>query len=395
MIKQRFKLILIILLLLVVGSAVYIYFDRFAPVRLEQEEQITVWYVDDGVAMQRMDELVAEYNKGDGKDSGVTVVLRSFADDAALSAALSSATKLPNVVLCSADTAAMLNAEDRLYGLDGYFDRWKLSDCPDNYLEGAQVSGKLIGLPILSEADVLLLNTELFDDAKSLSTYERLCAISDEYYQRNDKSFYTVEDYSDFFRLQVLRLGGDFDGVNPHDSDDDNCIYIYNELLATSALNRGFDLPEKNTAKSVADGEIACAVLSSASITEELSGDAEGLEILPVPHMKDGGSECVERLTMLCVLKSDENEELASCLFAEWFASEDVNTRLAEGSGCLATFGESTAGSDKTAQKLLAVLDDMLDEYDSVIYPPDAKYAENSMEFDLNLATLMDGLRNK
>ena len=78
MIKQRLKLILILLAVLIVGSAVYLYFDRLAPVRLDKEEQITVWYVDDGTAMQRLSELAEEYNKGEGKGSGVSVVLRSF-----------------------------------------------------------------------------------------------------------------------------------------------------------------------------------------------------------------------------------------------------------------------------------------------------------------------------
>ena len=63
------------------------------------------------------------------------------------------------------------------------------------------MKGELVALPVLSETDVLMLNTKLYGDTDSLKTYERLCAVSDEYYQRNDSSFYTVEDYSDFFRL--------------------------------------------------------------------------------------------------------------------------------------------------------------------------------------------------
>lgn len=395
MIKQRLKLILILLAVLIVGSAVYLYFDRLAPVRLDKEEQITVWYVDDGTAMQRLSELAEEYNKGEGKDSGVSVVLRSFSDEAALQAAISSGTNLPNVILCGSDTASLLNDGDKLYKLGDYFDKWKLSGCPDAYIEGAEVKGELVALPVLSETDVLMLNTKLYGDTDSLKTYERLCAVSDEYYQRNGSSFYTVEDYSDFFRLQIMRLGGEFDGVNPHDSDDKNCIYIYNNLLATSALERGFDLPGKTPAKSVADGEIPCAVLSSASVTECVQGSADDIEFLPVPYMKDGSRECVERLTLLCILKDDDNRQLASCLFAEWFTSKDINTRFAEGSGCLATFGESKAGDDETAAKLLSTVTELLDGDGSVIYSLDAEYAANSIEFNLNLATLMDGLRNK
>ena len=41
MIKQRLKLILILLAVLIVGSAVYLYFEHLAPVRLDKEEQIT------------------------------------------------------------------------------------------------------------------------------------------------------------------------------------------------------------------------------------------------------------------------------------------------------------------------------------------------------------------
>ena len=37
MIKQRLKLILILLAVLIVGSAVYLYFEHLAPVRLDKE----------------------------------------------------------------------------------------------------------------------------------------------------------------------------------------------------------------------------------------------------------------------------------------------------------------------------------------------------------------------
>lgn len=394
MAKLRLKFILLLLALLVIGGGVYIYFDRFAPVTMDEKVSVDIWYVDGGVAWDTLEDIIEEYNKWEGADTGITVTLRAFETEAELQEALSSDGDMPNMVFCETGMAAMLSEADMLAGIDDYFDAWRLSEFPEKYVSGAKVGGYLLGLPVLSETDIMLLNTDMFADVDSLGTYERVCAVSEEYYKRNGSSFYTLEDYSDFFRLMILRLGGEFDGVSPHDSDDDDCRYLYNEFLAPSALNRGFDLSVGDAAQSVANGDIPCAVVSSASAAEVLDGN-DNIELLPVPSVKKGNDTAVERLTLLCILKGSENEELASCLFAEWFSSEEINTRFAKGSGCLAISGESTAGKGKNQAALYELLDELTSNDDTVIYPPDAVYEENRIEFNLNLATLMDGLRNK
>lgn len=395
MAKQRFKFILILLALLIVVSAVYIYFERFAPVTMDGNVRIDAWYVSDDAAWQNLEKFVNEYNEGEGKDAGVTVTLRAFKSETALNNALKSESELPNIVFCDSGTAAVLSTEEKLADIDGYFDSWRRAEFSDKFIDAATIDDELIGLPILGETDVLIVNTKLFKDVDSIETYEQLCALSEEYYKRNDKSFYTVEDYSDFFRLMVLRLGGDFDAVSPHDSDDEDCIHVYNDLLALSALNRGFDTPSQAPAKSVIDGEIACAVVSSSSIARYLDDDDHSIEFLPVPYLKDGDKQAIERLTLLSICASTEEQELASCLFAEWFTSSSVNERFAKGSGYLCADGDSAAGDSAPEKKLAEAVDDIVSDFDTVIYPPDAEYELNSIEFNLNLATLMDGLRNK
>lgn len=395
MAKHRLKLIVILLALLLVGTAMYIYFERFAPVTMEEKVQIDIWYVSDDAAWQKLPELVDEYNDGEGKESGVSVTLREFADEAALNAAISSKDDLPNIVVCKAEAAALLNSDGKLADIDEYFDSWRCSEFPEKYINAAKMDSKLVGIPVLSETDLLIVNTELFKDTESLKTYEQLCALSEEYYKRNDTSFYTIEDYADFFRLMVQRLGGDFDAVSPHDSDDEDCIHIYNDLLAFSALNRGFDVTDEVPAKSVIDGKLPCAIVSTASIAKYIS-EADGkIEFLLVPNPKDGDDSAIERITLLSVCKSNENEELASCLFIEWLTSADINTKLAKDSGYFSVSGENKAGETQLLKKLFNAMDDIVSDDDTVIYPPRLQYAENREEFNLNLATLMDGLRNK
>lgn len=395
MAKHRLKFILILLALLLVVTAMYIYFQRFAPVTMDEKVQIDIWYVSDDAAWQKLPKLVDEYNDSEGKESGVSVTLRAFANEADLSAALSSEEDLPNIVVCKAETAALQNSEGKLADIDEYFDSWRCSEFPEKYIDAAKMNSKLVGVPVLSETDLLIVNTELFKDTESLETYEQLCALSEEYYKRNDTSFYTIEDYADFFRLMVQRLGGDFDGVSPHDSDDEDCIHIYNDLLAFSALNRGFDVPGSAAAKSVLDGELPCAIVSSASIAKYISEADDDVEFLPVPNPKDGDDSAIERITLLSVFKSNENEELASCLFIEWLTSADVNTKLAKDSGYFSVTGENKAGETQPLKKLFNAMDDIMSDDDTVIYSPRLQYAENREEFNLNLATLMDGLRNK
>ncbi len=395
MAKLRLKFILLLLALLIIGSGVYIYLERFAPVTMDEKTEISVWYVNDGIAMQRLNELVEDYNSAEGKKTGVTVTLTEFRSIEALRTALDSGEDMPEAVLCDTETAALLYSEGKLANINGYFDKWRLSEFPEKYTDAVKQKGKLVGLPILTETDVMLVNTKLFPDADSLNTYEQLCAVSEEYYKRNGSSFYTLESYTEFFRLAVLRLGGTFDGATPHESDDEDCIHIYNDLLAPSALNRGFDLSTGSAAQSVVDGEIPCAIVSSSSAADSIDGAGDAsVKIMPVPYMKDGEATAVERLTLLCICDGNKNQRLASCLFAQWLTSPEINTKLASGSGYFAVTGDSVAGESKLHKQLFDLMEETI-EGETVIYPPDAEYAAAAAEFELNLATLMDGLRNK
>lgn len=394
MAKHRFKFILILLALLLLLTCLYIYFDRFAPVTMAEKTRIEVWYVSEDAAWQSLDDIVRDYNEGEGKEVGVTVSLKAFSNEAALNSALKS-DDLPDIVFCNADTAATLGKDDKLARIDDYFDAWRLSEISSEYIDAATVKNKLVGIPFAAETDIMIVNTDLFSDTDSINTYEQLCAVSEEYYKRNDKSFYTVEDYSDFFRLMVLSLGGEFDGISPHDSKDEDCIHIYNDLLALSALNRGFDTPKDSPAKSVIEGEIPCAIVSSASVSAYLS-DADGdIEFFPVPYMKDGEKAAVLRLTLLSICASNEEQELAACLFAEWLISSDEGSGIGKTCGSISVSGDDPTTSGKLEKKLCDAVDKAISSGETVIFPPDAEFAENSKEFDLNLATLMDGLRNK
>ena len=395
--KIKYNLGLIIAALLVIAGVLYIYFAHYAPYRPPEPQTLSVWYVDDDAMWDGFAELCAEYNEEDGGKYGIGVQPKAFNTADALydevSELIESGGELPDMIACDTDFAAWLDEKAVLADMDEYFGDWETSKY-DEYMTRASRAGEnLVAVPIAAETNVFIVNTDKFSDISAVSNFEKLCSVSSEYYSRNFTGFFTISDYSLFFRNAMAQLGDDFDAVSPHDTKSENCKYIYKQLAET-AYDRGFTPSDNAAVYKVAEGKLPCAIVSSADIMK-YAGRLEGdnISFAPFPYMKDGKPVYTEKVTGMAILASDSTRERSAAMFIKWFASSNVNSRFVGDSGYIAAVGTEASGSDSEVYvKLMQAVKALKEAGSRVTYEARAEYSENSRNFDNVLRTIMNSL---
>ena len=395
--KIKYNLGLIIAALLVIAGVLYIYFAHYAPYRPPEPQTLSVWYVDDDAMWDGFAELCAEYNEEDGGKYGIGVQPKAFNTADALydevSELIESGGELPDMIACDTDFAAWLDEKAVLADMDEYFGDWETSKY-DEYMTRASRAGEdLVAVPIAAETNVFIVNTDMFSDISAVSNFEKLCSVSSEYYSRNFAGFFTISDYSLFFRNAMAQLGDDFDAVSPHDTKSENCKYIYKQLAET-AYDRGFTFSDNAAVYKVAEGKLPCAIVSSADIMK-YAGRLEGdnISFAPFPYLKDGKPVYIEKVTGMAILASDSTRERSAAMFIKWFASSNVNSRFVGDSGYIAAVGTEASGSDSEVYvKLMQAVKALKEAGSRVTYEARAEYSENSRNFDNVLRTIMNSL---
>ncbi len=395
--KIKYKLALAAAAVLLLGGVIYIYFAHYAPFKPDEPQTLSVWYVNDDAMWLGFYAMCGEYNESDGAGCGITISVKAFDTQAQLydelCDALASGGEKPDIIACDTDFAAYLDSEDELADMDRYFGSWETSSYDKSMTAAAKSSKGLACVPIAAETNVFIVNTSLFADSEAISNFEKLCSVAGEYYDRSSKSFFTISDYSLFFRDAVAQLGEEFDGVSPHDTDSDNCKYIY-KLLAETAYDRGFISSGGQAAKMLADGDIAAAIISSADLmkyADKLSGDE--FEFVSFPYMKDGKPAYTQKVTGMTILASDSTRERSAAEFLRWFTTQKNNSSFVGDSGYLAAIGRESSSSEFALyEKLMDAVETMRKNGDDTTAAASAEYSVNSRNFENVLSTIMNSL---
>ena len=395
--KIKYKLAVAAALALLLGGVIYIYFAHYAQFKPEEPQTLSVWYVNDDAMWSGFYAMCGKYNETDGADCGIEVNAKAFDTQKQLydsvEEALAGDGEKPDILVCDTDFAAFLDDEDELADMDKYFGSWETSSYDKSMTAASKSSKGLACVPIAAETDVFVVNTSLFADSEAISSFEKLCSVADEYYKRSSKSFFTISDYSLFFRDAVAQLGEKFDGVSPHDTESDNCKYIY-KLLAETAYDRGFTSAGGNAAKKLADGDIAAAIISSADLmqyADKLSADT--FEFASFPYMKDGKPAYTQKVTGMTILASDKTREKSAAMFLRWFTSQKKNSSFVGDSGYLAAIGKESSSSEYALyEKIMDAVDTMRKKGESTTAAASAEYSVNSRNFDNVLNTIMNSL---
>lgn len=395
--KLKYSLGIILAVVLIAAGAVYIYFAHYAPLKPDEATEVTVWYVNNDKMWQNFAGLADNYSSGEGKKYGITVKVKAFDSRTELYKDLNKAIEekgaLPDMVVCDTDYAAYMADKGVLADLSSYFGNWEASSFSEEIAEASSKDGTLVAVPIAAETEVFMVNTKIFPDISALSSFEKLCSVADEYYLRNGSSFFTVSDYSFFFRTAAAQLNDDFDAVSPYDTNNKNCKYIY-KLLAEAAYNRGFEASGEDAAKMVGEGKYACAIVSSPEVMRYAYAlNADDIEFATYPCMKDGEPAYVEKVTGITMTASDSDSERASAMFIRWFTSAEVESAFVGDSGYILPTGAAVSVSDfDIYSELQTAMDERRNKSEHYTYEASAEYSVNSRNFDDILNTIMDSL---
>ena len=395
--KLKYSLGIILAVVLIAAGAVYIYFAHYAPLKPDEATEVTVWYVNNDKMWQNFAGLADNYSSGEGKKYGITVKVKAFDSRTELYKDLNKAIEekgaLPDMVVCDTDYAAYMADKGVLADLSSYFGNWEASSFSEEIAEASSKDGTLVAVPIAAETEGFMVNTKIFPDISALSSFEKLCSVADEYYLRNGSSFFTVSDYSFFFRTATAQINDDFDAVSPYDTNNKNCKYIY-KLLAEAAYNRGFEASGEDAAKMVGEGKYACAIVSSPEVMRYAYAlNADDIEFATYPCMKDGEPAYVEKVTGITMTASDSDSERASAMFIRWFTSAEVESAFVGDSGYILPTGAAVSVSDfDIYSELQTAMAERRNKSEHYTYEASAEYSVNSRNFDDILNTIMDSL---
>lgn len=395
--KLKYSLGIILAVVLIAAGAVYIYFAHYAPLKPDEATEVIVWYVNNDKMWQNFAGLADNYSSGEGKKYGITVKVKAFDSRTELYKDLNKAIEekgaLPDMVVCDTDYAAYMADKGVLADLSSYFGNWEASSFSEEIAEASSKDGTLVAVPIAAETQVFMVNTKIFPDISALSSFEKLCSVADEYYLRNGSSFFTVSDYSFFFRTAAAQLNDDFDAVSPYDTNSKNCKYIY-KLLAEAAYNRGFEASGEDAAKMVGEGKYACAIVTSPEVMRYAYAiNADDIEFATYPCMKDGEPAYVEKVTGITMTASDSDSERASAMFIRWFTSAEVESAFVGDSGYILPTGAAVSVSDfDIYSELQTAMSERRNKSEHYTYEASAEYSVNSRNFDDILNTIMDSL---
>ena len=394
MAKIKWKLVGVLAAVILGGIALFVCIFQNKPVKLDEPAEIEIWYAENTMSAD-FDSYVEQFNSNDGAVAQVTAKTKCFESEIALLDAAKNAIEnngeLPDLIMCDVNTCAYLKSNDCLASVETYTQNWGEDDFDKVVAKACTFDGELVCIPVAYENDVLIVNKTLCGDADSIGSFEELCSIANDYYEENKESFFTIIDYSAFFNSAMTQLDEQFKAENPFDYDNDNVRYIYDQL-ATAAFKRGYTAATENPAVMVADGELACAVVSTSQVIEaEMSGNMNDIELLPVPAMENGNAVYVREITGITILKSDENTEMGASIFLNWFTSEEINGEYAGYSGFFPAIG--SAGGEEKGEKpeIFAELEKLADSLEFKSYNANPDYAFNRYDFN----SVMDNIMKK
>lgn len=378
---------------------------------------LTMWHNYGAQMKNLMDEMVDEFNRTVGAERGIIISVTSISGSSTLHDKLLSAAEgdpgapaLPDLAVTYPKTALKLAEKGLLLDLSTRFSEEELSAYLPRFVEEGRLMGGLYVFPIAKSTEVLFVNKTIFDrfsadtgaTYEALSTFEGIYMIANQYYEWTDKQTPNVpDDGKDFFMYDsvfntalvgMAQLDEDFIINNTLNIRKDRYKKIWDNYFYTSVKGSGaiFDGYSADLFKT---GDIICSTGSTAGVlfyppvvtyADNTKEDTEYV-ILPYPVFEGGKKIALQRGGGMCVIKSDDQKELAAEIFLKWFTAPEQNLNFTASSGYLpvteTAYGEAMNRQIEDIEvmnirNLLKTIVLMQDEYDFLIPPVMENYDE-------------------
>lgn len=396
------KFLALFLSILFVSSVVFCgcSFDSTEPTP-EDPVTLSIWHVYGSQTESPFNDLIEKFNQTLGKEKGIIINITSVTDSSSIDDALISSAKNEPM---SAEMPDMFTAYPRVAGeLDNitlldwseYFSDEEMDKLFPDFLEGGNIDGKQLGLPIAKSTELFFLNQTLFDrfaDEKGitnsdLSTYESIFSTCREYYDwSKGKDMFQLNDFYNYFLVNMESLGGDFIKENKINFEDETFYQVY-EPMAQAAIYGGLVTGNGYASDRWKTGEVICNVGSTAGIMylkdyvtyEDNTKENIETSVLIYPQFADASKKTVlQRGTDLFAVKSDdEKKNKAMSYFAKFITEEQNNLDFVTSAGYFPVtkeaFGNLIENSSSIENKKYSLLYNsasyMTDEYSYVSAP--------------------------
>ncbi len=341
------------------GSKEQVKLDPDHPVSL------TVWHYYNGAQQSTFDTLIEEFNATVGQEQGIYVEEYSHGSVSELEQDITSslagevgAETLPDIFSSYADTAGMVQKEDKLVDLTKYFSEEELSEYVDSYIQEGYFKddGALYLLPVAKSTEIMMLNKtdwEPFAEATGssldeLDTIEGVVDVAKRYYEWTDaqtpdipddgKAFYGRDSMSNYFIIGMRQMGAELfevqDGKVTLNTDKELIRRLWDNYYVPS-VEGYFASYGKFRSDDVKTGDILAYTGSTSSVfyfPDRVENGDESYDIdfieREAPIMEGGENIKVQQGAGMTVTRSDEQHEYAACVFLKWFTKKEQNLRF-------------------------------------------------------------------
>lgn len=335
---------------------------------------ITVWNYYSGSQQEAFNTLVSEFNKGKGKELGITVKASSEGNAEELEENVISAAKkevgakeIPNIFSAYADTAYRIDQMGLVEDISGYFTEEEKAEYIESYLSAGSLSTnekELKIFPVAKATEIFMLNRTDWDKFEkatgigldALETIEGVTEIAEKYYEWTDsltarpddgKAFFGRDAMANYMLIGTRQLGTELvslkeDGSVALDFPEDVARKLWDNYYVPY-INGYFSAVGRFRSDDVKTGNVICFVGSSASSTffpsEVILSDEESypieIGVLNSPKFAGGEDFAVQQGAGMVVVKGEEDKVRASVEFLKWFTDTEQNIYFSQASGYL------------------------------------------------------------
>lgn len=349
---------------------------------------ITLWHYYNGDQKNAFDALVLQFNETLGAEKGIVVdAVSQGSVDELMTKAMDAADKkvgadpMPHIFGAYADTAYAMRNMDLLANIDQYLSEEELAAFVPAYInEGLDSEGHHYIFPIAKSTENLVIDDISWQEfaqatgaqAESLSTWEGMAQIAEDYYnwtdaqtpEENDgKAFGGLDAFANYMLIGAYQMGQEMfkvqDGQVTYNIDEATMRKLWDNyyvpfIKGYYAADGRFRSDDIKTGLLIA---MVCSTSGSVYFPSEVEyadGTRKELspKVLSVPVFAGYDPVAVQQGAGMVITKSDEKHEYASTVFLNWFVQSENNIPYCIRSGYLPVLAASN--NKEAVDKILA-----------------------------------------
>lgn len=325
---------------------------------------VTIWHYYSGQQEQALDELIKEFNAGEGKELGIVVSAENKGTVTEIATAVSDAAdekigadELPEIFASYTDTAYFMEQEnaDVLADIGTYMSEEEVSEYVEAFWnEGVEsTTGKTLIFPIAKSTELLYLDQTDWDvfaaetgaEISDLETWEGLAKVAEAYYNWSDgKAFFGRDAFANYLIVGSTQLGHPIlnsdDGKLSVELDKDTMRRLWDNY-AVPYLKGYYAAYGKFRSDDVKTGDLIAFVGSTSSVTfyprevtlDDGSVQAIEGEVYALPDFEGSEPYSVQQGAGMAVVRKGEKTEKAAIEFLKWFTEVQQNTQFSVKTG--------------------------------------------------------------